>query len=882
MVFMKHMWLYFGWLAVTIMVHNEVEAWTYHYRTDSNMDWETARRWCQQDYTDMVAIQNKEEIAYLNNTLPYHPQYYWIGIRKVEGQWTWVGTKKPLTKEAANWATKEPNNQGSGEDCVEIYIKRGKDTAMWNDERCSKKKAPLCYKASCFNTSCSEHAECVENIGSYVCKCDPGFTGPRCEEAVQCRPLRQPVQGFLQCNHVYKEFQFSSSCHFHCARGYTLIGSQNLHCLESGDWSSDPPECQAVQCPPITVATGGWSMNCSHPINTNSYNSTCTFSCKEGFELVGSLNTQCDHTGQWTHKTPTCTAVSCSSLLIPAKGHMTCDDPLGNFSFRSTCTVSCEEGYELRGENRITCLKTGNWSAYTPTCEVLRCSPLKSVPHGSLHCMDPVKEFSYGSTCWMECDLGFQLTRTNFTQCTSQGKWSQSLSVCEAAQCSPISGDSSGWSLNCSHPISTNSYNSTCTFSCEEGFELRGSNTTQCDHTGQWTHKTPTCTAVTCKPLVTPVSSTVSCADPLGKFSFRSSCTVSCEEGYTLRGANTLTCLKTGNWTAEPPTCEAVSCGSLPTLANSHMTCADPLGKFSFRSSCVVTCEEGYTLRGENVLTCMETSNWSADTPTCEARQCPLLLYPENGRMTCSHLHSFFSFGSRCSFGCEDGYVLTGAPTLDCTATGSWSQEVPSCNAVQCEPLAHSRLPQSHASPVPFMNCSHPRGNFSFGSQCVFQCSDGYRLNGSNELVCTSAGIWTDFLPTCVAVQCEPLAHSPLPQSHAPPVPFMNCSHPRGNFSFGSQCVFQCSDGYRLNGSNELVCTSAGIWTDLLPTCVVKEMPLGTSLLVYIATGAALSIGLLMVGGLFLLLVHQFTKKAKFTPDNSAWDGSLNPAFEDI
>ncbi|KAL6486011.1 hypothetical protein MHYP_G00054030 [Metynnis hypsauchen] len=215
------------------------------------MDWETARRWCQQDYTDMVAIQNQEEIAYLNNKLPYHSQYYWIGLRKVEGNWTWVGTNKSLTEEAAHWATDEPNNQGSNMDCVEIYIKRGKDTAMWNDESCDKKKAPLCYKASCLNASCSEHAECVEAINNYTCKCDLGFTGSRCEEAVQCSPI-------------------------------------------SGNSS-------------------GWSLNCSHPISTNSYNSTCTFSCEEGFELRGSHTAQCDHTGQWTHKTPTCTGTSTST-----------------------------------------------------------------------------------------------------------------------------------------------------------------------------------------------------------------------------------------------------------------------------------------------------------------------------------------------------------------------------------------------------------------------------------------------------------------------------------------------------------------------------------------------------------------------------------------
>lgn len=133
------------------IIHNatqlclSVKAWTYHYNIDTDVDWTTARQWCQKNFTDMVAIQNQAEIAHLNQILPFHTSYYWIGIRKVDGHWMWVGTKKHLVPEAANWARNEPNNQGTGEDCVEIYIKRQKDTAKWNDERCNKKKAALCY-----------------------------------------------------------------------------------------------------------------------------------------------------------------------------------------------------------------------------------------------------------------------------------------------------------------------------------------------------------------------------------------------------------------------------------------------------------------------------------------------------------------------------------------------------------------------------------------------------------------------------------------------------------------------------------------------------------------------------------------------------------------
>lgn len=125
-------------------VYHGTNCWTYHY-SERPMNWEDARRFCQQNYTDLVAIQNKGEIEYLNKTLPHSATYYWIGIRKVRGVWTWVGTNKSLTKEAENWGDGEPNNRKTKEDCVEMYIKRTKDAGKWNDDACRKPKVALCY-----------------------------------------------------------------------------------------------------------------------------------------------------------------------------------------------------------------------------------------------------------------------------------------------------------------------------------------------------------------------------------------------------------------------------------------------------------------------------------------------------------------------------------------------------------------------------------------------------------------------------------------------------------------------------------------------------------------------------------------------------------------
>lgn len=134
----------FTFPPLVLLLLRESGAWSYSASTET-MTFDDASAYCQQRYTHLVAIQNHAEIEYLNSTFNYSASYYWIGIRKINGTWTWIGTKKALTPEATNWAPGEPNNKESNEDCVEIYIKRDKDSGKWNDERCSKKKLALCY-----------------------------------------------------------------------------------------------------------------------------------------------------------------------------------------------------------------------------------------------------------------------------------------------------------------------------------------------------------------------------------------------------------------------------------------------------------------------------------------------------------------------------------------------------------------------------------------------------------------------------------------------------------------------------------------------------------------------------------------------------------------
>ncbi|KAM3876154.1 P-selectin-like [Diretmus argenteus] len=406
-----------------------VQAWMYNYSTSPSRNWKSAREWCQQHFTDMVAIQNKGEIAFLNQMLPFNPGYYWIGIRKVADVWTWVGTNKTLTDEAENWATGEPNN--AYEDCVEIYIKREKDTAKWNDERCRKKKGTVCYTASCSQDSCSVHADCVETIGNYTCQCHPGFQGPRCEEAIACSTMLVPEQGSFSCFNFYGPNRFNSSCQFRCDLGFQLVGARSLLCQANGHWDQPAPQCQVEQCPALKYTPSASSMNCSDPIAPHSYNSTCEVQCDEGYELNGQNWIRCDHAGQWTASVPACTVIRCSPISFPAMGNMTCVDTIKPFSFGSWCNFTCWEGFYLTGHNTLTCLTSGQWSNPTPTCTVVQCNSLKAPPLASMQCQDPLGDHSYRSICTVQCEEGFDLIGSNFTTCSSNGNWSHALPVCQ-------------------------------------------------------------------------------------------------------------------------------------------------------------------------------------------------------------------------------------------------------------------------------------------------------------------------------------------------------------------------------------------------------------------------------------------------------------------
>ncbi|KFV55661.1 P-selectin, partial [Gavia stellata] len=527
--------------------------WTYHYSNQGDYTWEQARNYCQTFFTDLVAIQNKQEIKYLNESLPFHGRYYWIGIRKLGGTWTWVGTRKALTKEAENWAAGEPNNRRSNQDCVEIYIKRQQESGKWNDEPCNRRKKALCYQAIHPHPSLPAGGPEPPWQSRQVRYAPNGLASL---PVVQCAKL-EPKGARMNCSHPFGDFSYNSTCTFECQKGFERRGAGTLRCLPSQQWSADTPSCTAIACPVLSAPDRG-QLNCSHLHGNFAFGSTCAFSCQTGFVLMGTETRECTAMGTWSGDTPLCKAVACPELSAPDRGELNCSHLHGDFTFGSTCAFSCQTGFALMGPERRECTVTGTWTGDTPQCKALACPVLSAPDPGELNCSHLHGDFTFGSTCAFSCQTGFALTGTESgpesRECTATGTWTGDTPRCEAIKCSALVTPKMGLA-DCSHLHGDFAFGSTCAFSCQTGFVLMGPESRECTAMGTWTGDTPRCKAISCPVLDPPSRGQLSCSHVHGNFTYNSTCTFSCKEGFVRMGAEVLRCAATGNWTRHPPVC---------------------------------------------------------------------------------------------------------------------------------------------------------------------------------------------------------------------------------------------------------------------------------------------------------------------------------------
>uniref|UniRef100_A0A452E9D0 Sushi domain-containing protein n=1 Tax=Capra hircus TaxID=9925 RepID=A0A452E9D0_CAPHI len=107
--------------------------------------------------------------------------------------------------------------------------------------------------------------------------------------------------------------------------------------------------------------------------------------------------------------------------------------------------------------------------------------------------------------------------------------------------------------------------------------------------------------------------------------------------------------------------------------------------------------------------------------------------------------------------------------------------------------------------------------DFLFGSTVEFSCSEGYILVGSATSHCEiqDKGVdWSDPLPQCIIVKCEP------------PPTISNERHNGGDedfYTYGSSVTYSCDPDFSMLGKASISCTvenkTIGVWYPSPPTC---------------------------------------------------------------
>uniref|UniRef100_A0A8B9ZGG5 Sushi domain-containing protein n=1 Tax=Anas platyrhynchos TaxID=8839 RepID=A0A8B9ZGG5_ANAPL len=347
-------------------------------------------------------------------------------------------------------------------DCEFRYTLQGSDTSTCSEAGSWEPPLPLCQRSSCD---------------------DP----PDVFRAVKAR-----LAGNL--------FPAGTVVTYECEPGYEFSPGQNtrhITCLADLTWSEAPSSCNKISCPDPVVGN-------ARPVNVwykpvkYMYGDTVSISCNEGYTIrdYGSnVVLRCTDKGTWDPAVTECTSVPHCPQPVTDHGREVYKSK-NDYSVGTRVTMACDEGYVLRGDEQIECKADQNWTPSVPFCDK-GCDPPPQITSGQ-HTASRSGVFPYGSEVTYSCAVGLSLIGDKSIYCTStDGEnlvWSGPAPECRVVRC-PRPDVEHG---RMAPPRHTFPYGVTVTFSCDEGFVLRGEAETWCAANSTWQPPLPSCVPVQC------------------------------------------------------------------------------------------------------------------------------------------------------------------------------------------------------------------------------------------------------------------------------------------------------------------------------------------------------------------------------------------------
>ncbi|XP_063750705.1 sushi, von Willebrand factor type A, EGF and pentraxin domain-containing protein 1 isoform X1 [Eleginops maclovinus] len=675
--------------------------------------------------------------------------------------------------------------------------------------------------------------------GARILRCTPSQewneTFPLCKQVFCGSP---PEVSFGGPSSPSPPLPFGSVVSYTCMDGFTLRKEGSVSCLASGQWSSPYPECIPVECPqPLEISNG------IVDVQGLMYLSKALYSCKTGYHLAGNSTVLCGEKGLWLGGVPSCRPIECSVPKQIVNGKVV----YTKLQFGHSAMYSCRRGYRLQGPETVTCLSSGEWDIEPPACVQIACNPPQPIENGFVEGQD----HSFGVTIFYSCFPGFQLVGQDHLTCEESG-WSSSVPLCVPSDCGlpphidfgqyiRVSGPSDassrdtsaspmdlsflhgtfieylchkgydlttptrlvcledgGWNgtapsctpAECEKPqspehgwvnVTDSSFGSMVRYSCEEGYELEGEAVRQCVSARLWTHDAPVCRPVSCGD-----PGAIASGSAQGAFVYPEVLKYECSAGFVLKGIDTMACGSDGRWKGEKPRCEPVSCGP-PTVPRDITFRGE---QYSYNQEIELSCRPGFILKGKSVSVCQADGSWSHESPTCVPARCSKPSPIPNGRV----LGSDYGVDSKVTYECDEGYTLNGDPAHICQSDGLWDKPPPRCDVISCDPPEDI----SHG----FLNGS----SFHYDDVVEYVCFDGYEVSGDPILRCSARGSWVGKVPQCRPCVCAP--------------PTLKSGVVQGqDRACGDRVLFQCDEGYKLLGPPLAVCEKGGVWSPGVPVC---------------------------------------------------------------
>ncbi|XP_048581930.1 fibrillin-1 isoform X2 [Nematostella vectensis] len=415
-------------------------------------------------------------------------------------------------------------------------------------------------------STCPANRYCVNNDGSYTCKCKPGYTlvNNTCEDIDEC------ALGVANCPASADCVNNDGSYTCRCKRGFTLV---NNTC-------KDTDECA------LGVATCPASADCVN--NDGSY--TCR--CKRGYTLV---NKTCKDIDECALGVATCPA---SADCVNNNGSYTCRCKRGFTLVNNTCkdidecalgVATCPASADcVNNDGSYTCRCKRGYTLVNNTCE-----DIDECALGVANCPASADCFNYDGSYTCRCKRGYTLVNKT---CTDIDECALGVATCPAsADC--VNNDGS---YTCKCKPGYTLVNNTCEDidECALGvancpasadcFNYDGSYTCRCKR--GYTLVNKTCTDIDeCALGVATCPASADCVNNDGSY------TCKCKPGYTLVN-NT--------------------CEDIDECALGVANCPASADCFNYDGSYTCRCKRGYTLVNK---TCTDIDECALGVATCPA-----------------------------------------------------------------------------------------------------------------------------------------------------------------------------------------------------------------------------------------------------------------------